>query len=136
MDTKFFDQKILKDNFNQDGSELNKKFNSLLKSREKYDKSLSNNKVNNLEDNRIINKNYDSELEKKYKKKMLERDNFKKNEKNKQFDPTNYLHPLKEMRNNKIKINNNLPKINTINGRSKEDEDNVLDKLKELGIID
>ena len=136
MDTKFFDQKILKDNFNQDGSELNKKFNSLLKSREKYDKSLNNNKVNNLEDNRIINKNYDSELEKKYKKKMLERDNFKKNEKNKQFDPTNYLHPLKEMRNNKIKINNNLPKINTINGRSKEDEDNVLDKLKELGIID
>lgn len=134
MDTKFFDQKILKTNFNQDGSELNKKFNNLLKSRENYDKSISNKKINNFDDNRLINKNYDSELEKKYKKKMLERDNFKKIEKDKKFDPTNYLHPLKGMQDNNIKIKDNLPKINIINEHSKEDI--VLEKFKELGIID
>ena len=134
MDTKFFDQKILKNNLHQDGSELNKKYNNLLKSREKYDQSLSSKKINNFDDNRLINKNYDSELDKKYKKKMLERDNFKKIEKNKQFDPTNYLHPLKGIQDNKIKNKNNLPKNNKINGYSKEDK--VLEKFKALGIID
>ena len=56
MDTKFFDQKILKNNINQDGSELNKKYNNLLKSREIYDKSLSNKKINNFDNNRLVNK--------------------------------------------------------------------------------